>query len=525
MTYAPDHVPARAGRREWTGLAVLGLVALLVTMDLTILFLAVPQLSASLDPSGTELLWITDAYGFVIAGALIVMGTLGDRLGRRRVLLLGAAGFGAASVLAAAATSPEMLIVARGLQGLAGAALLPSTMALVFAMFSDEKQRTAALGAIMGTFALGAALGPLLGGALLELADWRAVFVPNVPVMALLLVLGPRFVPEVRGAATRRIDIWSAAMSVAGVLVTVWGVKELAQDGVAALPLAGLGAGIALFAAFVARQRRLADPLIDVSLFGRAPFSTALAANAAAMFVTYGTFFFTAQYLQLVAGLSPLEAGLWGLPPVAAMMLSAGAVVPQLVTRVRPAYLVAGGMLVSAAGLLALSSLGSDAGAGTVVLTLIPTVIGLAPATTIGMNLVIGTAPPQQAGSVSGLGEAVNELGGALGIAILGTVGGAVYRDEVATSLEGTSAGVSNVAGDTLGGAVGLADQLPSGAIEAASAAFAQGLGTAASIGALLLVATAGLVAFVLRRLPASEAEPQDNEASREGVALAPEPA
>src|SRR5918998_4527336 len=191
-------------RRRWIGLLVLALPGLLVTMDLTVLFLAVPSLTADLAPSSTELLWITDVYGFLIAGALIASGALGDRLGRRRIMLLGGAAFAAASVLASASTSPEMLIAARGVQGVAGAALLPSMMALVFGMFGDPQQRTAALGVMMGTFALGAALGPLLGGGLLELFDWRAVFIPNVPVMVGLIALAPRCVPELRNPSAGR---------------------------------------------------------------------------------------------------------------------------------------------------------------------------------------------------------------------------------------------------------------------------------------------------------------------------------
>ncbi|MEA2130581.1 MAG: transporter, family, multidrug resistance protein, partial [Solirubrobacteraceae bacterium] len=226
----------RAGRREWIGLAVLALPCMLVTMDLTVLFLAVPKLTAALNPSTTQLLWITDIYGFLIAGALVIMGTLGDRIGRRRVLLSGAAAFGAASLLAALSSSPEMLIAARALQGLAGATLVPSVMALVFNMFRDETQRNAAIGLITSCFAAGAALGPLLGGALLEFFGWGSVFVINVPVMALLLVLGPRLLPEFRNPGAGRIDLQSAAMSLAAILPAVYGVKEIARDGFAALP-------------------------------------------------------------------------------------------------------------------------------------------------------------------------------------------------------------------------------------------------------------------------------------------------
>lgn len=508
--------PDRAGRREWTGLAVLALACLLVTMDLTVLLLAVPRLSADLGPGATELLWITDAYGFMMAGALIVMGALGDRLGRRRVLLAGGAGFAAASVVAAAAPSPELLIVARGLQGLAGATLLPSTMALVFGMFRDETQRTAALGAVMGCFALGAALGPLLGGALLELSSWRAVFVPNVPVMALLLVLAPRSVPEIRNPAAGRIDVLSAVLSVAGILAAVFGIKQAARDGVEPLPTAAITAGVALLGAFVARQRRRAEPLIDVALFRRGAFSTALGANAVGMFITYGTFFFTSQYLQLVVGLSPLEAGLWGLAPVAAMMVAAGGIVPRLALRVRPAFLVAGGMLVTAAGLIALAGLDADASAAAVAARLIVVVVGLAPTTTIGTQLIVGAAPPEQAGSVSGLGQAGNELGGALGIALLGSLATAVYRSELSSALDHVPPAVADPARDTLGGALGVAAQLPAGAVDAATRAFTQGLGVTATVAAALLVICAAATAAQLRRLPAAGAAMEPD--------IAPEP-
>ncbi|GHJ53065.1 MFS transporter [Nonomuraea sp. TT08I-71] len=494
--------PTRAGRREWVGLALLALACLVVTMDLTVLLLAVPSLTQDLAPSATQLLWITDTYGFLMAGALVVMGALGDRLGRRRLLMTGAAGFITASVAASLATSPEMLIAARGLQGLAGAALLPSTMALVFGMFADGRQRQAALGMVMGSFALGAALGPLCGGVLLEVWSWRSVFVPNVPVGLVLLALAPRLLPEVRNAAAGRVDLASAALSVAGILAAVFAVKDIAQNGLSAVAVSVAVAGAAALVVFGARQRRLAQPLVDLASFRRPAFSTTLGANAVAMFVTFGTFFFTAQFLQLVVGLSPLGAGLWGLPPVVAMMIAAGGVVPKLAAKVRPAALLSSGMAVTAVGLLALSTVDASTGAPTVVALLLVVVVGLAPVSTISLNLAIGAAPPEQAGSVAGLGQAANELGGALGIAVLGTIGTVAYRRDVDGALEGLPADVAHQAGDTLGGAVALAGRLPDGVIDAARAAFAEGLGAAATVGAAVLLVTAAVTAVVLRGVP-----------------------
>jgi MFS transporter, DHA2 family, multidrug resistance protein len=464
-----------------------------------VLFLAVPSLTADLAPTSTQLLWITDVYGFLIAGALIVSGALGERLGSRRIMLLGGAGFAAASVLASAASSPEMLIAARALQGVAGAALLPSMMALVFGMFPDPKARTAAMGVMMGTFALGAALGPLLGGGLLELFDWRAVFVPNVPVMLGLLLLAPRYVPEFRNPAAGRVDLRSAALSVAGLLGVVYGIKDGARHGVSPSDAAVIAGGLAALALFTRRQLALEDPLVDVRLFARPAFRTAMAATTVSMFVIYGTFFFTAQHLQLVSGLSPLEAGLWGLPPVAVMMVVAGGVLPRLATRVRPAHLVAGGMLVASAGLLLLTGLEPDSPVAQLVLAATLMVAGLAPTTTMGVNLIVGAAPPEQAGTVAGLGQAGNELGGALGIALLGTLGTAVYRGD----MHGVAGGAS---GDTLGGAVSLTGQVPAGVLDAATNAFAHGMHVAAAVAVVLLAATSALVAVTLRTLPAADA-------------------
>ena len=221
----------QAGRREWIGLAVLALACLLYAMDLTVLHLAVPSLSAELQPSSAELLWITDIYGFMVAGFLVTMGTLGDRIGRRRLLLLGAAAFGVLSILAALSTSAGQLIAARALLGIAGATLAPSTLSLIFSMFPDPRQRQVAIGIWITAFSAGGAIGPVLGGVLLEYFWWGSVFLLALPVMALLLVLGPRVLPEYRDPGAGRLDLVSAAMSLVAVLAVVFGLKLIAQDG------------------------------------------------------------------------------------------------------------------------------------------------------------------------------------------------------------------------------------------------------------------------------------------------------
>jgi MFS transporter, DHA2 family, multidrug resistance protein len=493
-----------AGRREWVGLAVIALPCLLYAMDLTVLNLAVPKLSEALAPSGVQLLWIVDIYGFMVAGLLVTMGTLGDRIGRRRLLLAGAAGFAVASVLAAYATSPGMLIAARALLGVAGATLAPSTLSLIRNMFADPRQRTVAVSVWITSFSVGGAIGPLVGGLLLEWFWWGSVFLPAVPVMALLLVLGPLLLPEYRNPEAGRLDLLSAAMSLVAVLAAIYGLKQLAQDGLGWAPVGCMLAGLAVGVGFVLRQRRLADPLIDLRLFANRAFSAALTTNLLSFFVGFGALLFTAQYLQLVLGLSPLQAGLWSLPSSAAFIVGSMAT-PLLVRRAAPAVVMAAGLTLAAVGFGLLTQLDPTGGlpllvAGSVIFSL-----GLAPVDTLATDLAVGAAPPQRAGAASAITETAAEFGGALGIAVLGAIGTAVYRSQLA---HGIPAGVPEhaaaMAQDTLGGAVAVADQLPDALgvplLEAAREAFTQGLHLAAAVSAAAALAFAILVVVLLHQ-------------------------
>jgi DHA2 family multidrug resistance protein-like MFS transporter len=520
----------RAGRKEWIGLAVIAVACLLYVMDLSVLYLAVPSLTRDLEPSSSQLLWITDIYGFLVAGFLITMGTLGDRIGRRRVLLIGAAGFGIASVLAAFSTSAEMLIAARALLGIAGATIAPSTLSLIRNMFLDGKQRTTAIGIWGTSFAAGGAIGPIVGGALLEHFWWGSVFLINVPVMAVLLVLGPRLLPEFRDPNAGRIDLTSAAMSLGAVLSVIYGLKEIAQDGASTAPIACIVAGLVVGVLFARRQTKLDDPLIDLRLFKVPAFSVSVATNALGGFIAFGTFLSIAQYLQLVIGLSPWEAGLWSLPASIGVVFSSLAA-PAILRGIRPVIAATGGLALIAAGLWLLTQVSSVDGLATLVTGSVVFSLGLGPLFVLTTDLIVGSAPPERAGAASAISETGAELGGALGIAILGSIATAVYRGQVLESVpEGVPQAAADAARDTLGGALAVAQELPGRAsealLDAANAAFTQGLHISAAIGATIALAMAVLVATMLRGVrtgggPTEEIEQTDGK-PESGLSPAP---
>ncbi len=508
MTNLPSTAtPARATAREWIGLAVLALACLLYVMDLTVLHLAVPRLSADLQPSSAQLLWIIDIYGFMVAGALVTMGTLGDRIGRRRLLLLGAAAFGAVSVMAAFSTSAEMLIASRALLGVAGATLAPGTLSLIFHMFTDPGERRIAIGVWIGSFSAGSAVGPVIGGLLLEAFWWGSVFLLALPVMAALLLLGPRVLPEYRDPNAGRLDPLSAAMAVGAVLAVIFGLKQVAQDGFGVAPMLAVLAGLALGLAWVRRQRRLADPMIDVSLFAVRAFNVALVVNFLSIFVMVGYFLYVAQYLQLVVGLSPLEAGFWSLPSAFGFIVGSQ-LAPRLVSRIPPHRMIGGGLAVAAVGLLMLTQVDTSGGLPLLIAASVVISIGLAPVFGLTTELIVGSASPERAGAASGISETASELGGALGIAVLGSIGVAIYRGRLTGELPtGVPAEAAAAARDTLGGAVSVARELPAGLGDAllsvAHAAFVDGMQLTALVGAVVAVLLAGLA---LRALPSGGA-------------------
>lgn len=482
-----------AGRREWTAFTVLVLPLLLVSMDVSVLYFAIPAITRELDPSATQQLWIFDSYAFALSGLLLTMGSLGDRIGRRRLLLIGASAFGLASVAAAYATSAEMLIAARVLLGIGGATLMPSTLALVRNLFQDAKQRGQAIAIWSGVMTGGIALGSVLSGLMLNHFWWGSVFLINVPAMVLLLALVPVLVPEFKDPAPGRFDLLSVPLSMAAVLPVVYGLKEIAAEGFEPLHLGSVAVGLAFGYVFVRRQRTRDDAMVSRALFRGRGFGAGVGLNTIAAFAMMGSAYFTTQYLQSVLGMGTLEAALWSLAP----SLVIGAAAPlsaALARKTDPAHVIAGGFVLAAAGFALLGLVGEDslwlllAGAGVLASGLV-TVMSLVSA------MALGSAPAEKAGSAASLLETGQEFGGALGMALLGSLATAVYRGDLADSEPAVR--------ETLGGAVATAERLGGApgeqVLTLAREAFVHGMQYAAWGGTALLLAAAGLAAALMR--------------------------
>ena len=495
---------SKATRREWIGLAVIALPCVLYAMDLTVLNIAVPRMSEDLKPTSSQLLWILDIYGFMVAGSLITMGNLGDRIGRRRLLMIGAAAFGVTSVVAAFSTSPGMLIAARALLGVAGATLAPSTLSLIRVMFRDHQQRTFAIGVWVTSYSIGGIIGPLLGGVVLEYFWWGSVFLLGVPVMMLLLLVGPRLLPEFRDPEAEPVDILSAVLSLAGVLLVIYGLKRVAEHGPEFLAGISVVAGVLVGVIFVRRQPKLTHPLIDLGLFRSATFSTALATYLLGTFAVFGGFVFISQYLQLVLGLQPLQAGLWSLPSFGAFIL-ASMIVPPITRKIPTPQLIAGGLLIAAAGFVVLTQIDRAPPLAVIVTGSVLYSLGISPVFILATDIIVGSAPIARAGAASAISETSSELGGALGIAILGSIGTAVYRARMAAAMpNGVPSDVREIARGTLGGATAVAERLPgqlgAALLGTARDAFAQAFVMTSIVNALLMLATAVAATLMLRQ-------------------------
>ncbi|MFI9562304.1 MFS transporter [Streptomyces rishiriensis] len=487
---------ARAGRREWAALGVLMLPLLLVSMDVSVLYFAIPAINADLQPSGTQQLWIFDVYAFVLAGLLMTMGSLGDRVGRRKLLLIGAAAFGAASLTAAYADSAETLIAARAVLGIGGATLMPSTMALIRTMFADPGQRAKAIGLWSGVMTGGIALGSVMSGVLVQYFWWGSVFLVNLPSMALLLVLGPILLPESRDPSPGRFDRLSVPLSMAAVLPVVYGLKEIASQGRHTEYVVSITVGLLFAALFVHRQRTAADPMISPALFRGTGFGPAVALNLVSSFGMLGSAFFTTQYLQSVLGKSALEAALWALAPSVPIGMAAPLATSLVQKGVDRAHVVTAGFAIGGAGYGLLTLTGADA--LWLVLTASGTLAsGIVMVISQMTDLAMGAAPAERAGSASSLLETGAEFGGALGMAVLGSVGTAIYRHDMPSSAPAQ-------ARETLGGALAIAGHLPGrtgdALATAAREAFVHGMQGAAIAGAAILAGAAVAATATLRR-------------------------
>ncbi|OPX13117.1 MFS transporter [Gordonia sp. i37] len=485
--------PSVADRRTWLGLAVLTLPVLLVSMDFSVLYLAIPSITDALDPSAAQQLWILDIYGFLIAGLLITMGNVGDRLGRRRILLAGAAMFGIASVIAAFAPSAGVLIAARSLMGIGGATLMPSSLSLIANMFPNARDRARAIGVWTAAFAGGSAIGPAVGGVLLHHFWWGVVFLINVPVLAVLFVLAPRLVPEYRAPSTDPFDFLGVALSLLAILPIVYSIKTMAADGVTPV-VAGIGVfGVIMFAVFLLQQRRTRAPLLDLKLFGNVAFSAAVACALVGMMALGGMSYLTGVYLQSVMGHDVLAAALAGLPmAIAVAVFSIGASRVSAWVGTRTAFI--GSVVLAALGNLGLLWLSTDSPLWIYLVSTSIAGIGYGVQFSLVSDVVVGSVPPERSGAASGISETSFELGTALGLALLGSLATLVFREH------SSGAGFGDTLGETLHRATGMGAD-GTALADAARAAFVDGV-HAASLAAVITLTVLAVVLAVVMRNP-----------------------
>jgi DHA2 family multidrug resistance protein-like MFS transporter len=506
-TTTPTGVPPRAGRRQWAALVVLMLPVLLVSVDNTVLSFALPEISTALQPSAAGQLWIVDVYSLVLAGLLVAMGSMGDRFGRRKLLLIGASGFAVVSVLAAFSTSAEQLIAARAVLGFFGAMIMPATLSLLRSTFLDREQRRLAIAVWASGFAAGSALGPIVGGVLLEHFAWGSVFLIAVPVLVPLVIAGPLLLTESRDPDPGPADPLSVVLSLAAMAPVVAAIKLLATDGlvwpVVVLAVVGVGSGWL----FVRRQLARPRPLLDVRLFTNPVFAGSVMVNLLAVVALVAFLFFTTQHLQLVVGLRPLQAAMTLVPGLVVMIL-AGLGVVRVVRWLRPRTIVAIGLASAALAYAAVFATGAGAPVVVFVVAFAFVGLGVGAAETISNDLIIAAVPPNRAGAASAVSETAYEVGAVLGTAVLGSMLTAIYRGALVVP-EGVPTEVGEAARETLGGAVavssGLPDDLATSLLHAATDAFDQGLVVTAGVGALVMVAAVVVALTTLRRASSAD--------------------
>jgi MFS transporter, DHA2 family, multidrug resistance protein len=421
-------------RRPGLALALLSLPSLLIAIDISVLAVALPRMAAALSPTPTELLWMNDIYGFMVGGTMITMGAIGDRIGRRRLIMICSAVFAIGSAVAAFSAGPWMIIMSRAVMGVAGAAIMPASMALIGVLYPDTQRRVSAMGVYMTCFLTGMATAPLIGGLMIEHWWWGSVFLLGVPVMLLTLVAAPRLLPEFRAPAQGRIDLRSAALCLAAILLVVAALKVIVNSGWSWTAIGTAALGIGLGAAFVRRQYALDDPLVDLSLLRRPGVARVMWVLFLTALLMGGTSIFWAFYLQSALGLSPLQAALCLLPSTIAMIVAAN-LGPWLGRRVRPGRVVLGSLLMMAAGFGCYAMIPPGrSGIVAVVCGSVLATAGIGAAFPYLMNDVISHAPQERAGSAASLTQTANEIGIATGLVVLGSIGTVVYRARLASS-------------------------------------------------------------------------------------------
>lgn len=507
MTIAPPKATGRA----WLGLAVLVLPLLLITIDGTVLILGLPAISAELSPTGVEQLWMIDVYSLVLAGLLVAMSSVGDRFGRRRNLLIGAVVFSVASVSGALATEPWMLIAARALLGVGGAIMMPSTLSLVRNMFLDRQQRRYAMAIWAAMASVGAAVGPLIGGWVIETFNWQAAFLMNIPVMILLLILGPLVLPESRNPDLHKIDILSVALSLVGMVGVVYAIKSLTGGKEILLGIVALVIGLTALAIFVRRQLTLSAPLIEVRLFKVRYFRGAVIADLLAIFAMVGALVALVQYLQLVLGLNALQASLW-LIPQAVFAAVAAFVATALVKKVLPAYVIVSGLLIASTGFALTLFLSPSSHPALIAASLALVSLGAGMALALSNDIIMSSVKPERAGQAAATSETAYELGTTLGTAVLGGVLVAWYSRVVAAGTDAldVASSIADRASSTMAEALLVAGEVggntAAAILEIAQRAFTEAIIVTGIAGAAIMV-LAAIWALVTLRGAAADAD------------------
>ncbi|SDC58699.1 MFS transporter [Nocardioides lianchengensis] len=487
--------------KRWAGLAVLCASLLVVVMDMTILSLALPAIAADLRPGAVEQLWMVDVYALVLAGLLVTASALGDRWGRRRMLVAGFATFGAASVAVLLVDSPEGVIAVRALLGVGGAMIMPSTLSMVRALFTDPRQRATALGWWGATAAVGAALGPIIGGALLEAFSWHSAFLVNVPVMAVAMVAALLLLPESRSDRPGTLDPLATVLSVVGMVALVYAVKHTGEHGVDAEGVGTAVVAVAALVLFVRRCLAQPDPVLEVRLFRSRAFTAGTVTALCTSIASIAALLLLSQWLQLVRGWSPLESGL-ALLPMAVAGVVCSPLAPALAERIGARPVLAGGLAVGGLGFLLVFLLPEPLSYVGVAASLVLVGAGSG-SLAVASAAIMSGAPESKAGSAAAIEESSYEIGGVLGVAVLGSLAAAVYRADLPArdlAAAGLDAEASGVVRDSLGGALEVADVAGPGLAAQATEAFTHSLAWAGLAGGLVMLAAAALVWWLAPR-------------------------